>query len=55
MITLSLLLIVALIVLAFLGAFATGFVLVFGDLIIFILIIVGIAKLIKYCTNKKNE
>lgn len=56
MITLCVLLLIVLAVLGFMGAVATGFLLVFGDLIIAILIIVGIVKLVKHvkrCKKKK--
>lgn len=32
-----------------------GFLLVFGDILIFVLIVIGIVKLIKRCTKKKDE
>lgn len=32
-----------------------GFLLVFGDILIFVLIVIGIIKLIKRCTKKKDE
>ena len=53
MITILVLLLIVLAVLGFMGAVATGFLLVFGDLIIAILIIVGIVKLVKHCRKKK--
>lgn len=53
MIILLVLLLIALVILGFMGAVATGFLLVFGDLIIFILIVIGIVKLVKHCRKKK--
>lgn len=40
------------------GAFelaAGGFLLVFGDILIFVLIVIGIVKLVKRCKKKENE
>lgn len=54
MIILLALLLIALVILGFMGAVATGFLLVFGDLIIFILIVIGIVKLIKLMRRKKK-
>lgn len=32
-----------------------GFLLVFGDILIFVLIVIGIVKLVKRCKKKENE
>ena len=52
MITLCVLLLIVLGILGIIGAVGSAFLLIFGDLIIGVLIIIGIVKLVKLCTKK---
>ena len=53
MITIGVLLLIILGILGAIGAVGSAFLLIFGDLIVAILIIVGIVKLVKHCRKKK--